>query len=398
MVNIAIIHKTFYSQFERLSLFLAKNPYIRVYMLLCNGRKETRGRLQIRPYCPKTQENWLPLEKEAEEGRAVVRALKNLQETEHFVPDLILGTCGWGAMLFVKDLYPHVKTIGYFEWFYHAFGSDVAFWPDETVSLQKAFRIRLQNASLMLQLDACDIRYTPMEWQKAQFPKEYRDSMHVIHEGIDTDFYKPDPEARFRLANLDLSGAQEIVTYGTRGMEPYRGFPVFMDAVRILQKRRPRCEVVIAGNDQTFYGRPPANGKTWKEIELEKGGLDLSRLHFVGWLTRQEERLMLQAGTVHVYLTRPFFLSWSMLEAMSTGCCLVSSATPPVLEVVRGHDNGLLADFRSAEEIAARIEEALDDASMRQSLGLAARNTVLERYSLPVCLQKQMDMIFGITC
>lgn len=284
--------------------------------------------------------------------------------------------------------------ICHFEWFYRAFGSDAAFWQDETVSDRTAFSIRIRNAYLLLQLDSSDIRFTPMEWQKAQFPNEYRDSLKVIHEGIDTGFFTPDINAKFRLANLDLSDSREIVTYGTRGMEPYRGFPVFMDAVRILQKRRPHCQFVIAGNDKTYYGRPAPDGKTWKQLELEKGVPDLSRLHFVGWLTRQEERLMLQAGTVHVYLTRPFVLSWSIMEAMSTGCCVVSSDTPPVQEVVEDHKNGLLADFRSAEEIAARIEEALDDAALRRRLGQAARNTIIERYSLPSCLQKQMDMIF----
>ncbi len=396
MTNIVVIHKVFHSQFEHLSLFLAKNPFLRVYLLIRNGQKGACGRLQIRPYCPEKTESPLPLEEETSEGLAVVQALKNLREEEGFVPDIILGTCGWGAMLFVKDLYPHARAIGYFEWFFHVHEPDAACRAKTIVSEQEIYRRRLRNASVLLQLDACDIRYTPMEWQKSQFPGEYRDSMRVIHEGINTDFFVPDTETKCKLPNLDLSGAREIVTYGTRGMEPYRGFPVFMDAVRIIQKRRLHCEVVIAGNDRTYYGTPAPEGKTWKQIELEKGGLDLSRLHFVGWLSREEERMMLRASSVHVYLTQPFVLSWSMLEAMSTGCCLVSSATPPVQEVVRDHDNGLLADLWNAEEIADRIEEALDDASLRRSLGQAARNTILKRYNLYSCLQKQMDMIFGL--
>ncbi len=395
IINILIIHNTINSQFENLALFLARNPFLRVYYLTREKTEHSFHRLHVRHYDYSEKNNYLPLEKETQEGLAVIESLKKLRNEEGFVPDIVIGTAGWGALLFIKDLYPDVRLVGYFEWFYHASGSDVAFWPDEIPTEERRKILRLRNAYLLVQLDACDVGYTPMNWQKAQFPKEYRDSIHVIHEGVDTGYYAPAPGTKMVLPGLDLSDAKEVVTYVTRGMEPYRGFPNFMEAVKILQKHRPECEIVIAGNDRTIYGRKPGNGKTWKEIELEKGGLDLSRIHFTGWLSRNNYRRLLQASTVHVYLTRPFVLSWSMVQSMSAGCCLVSSRTPPVEEVVTDHENGLLADFRSPQEIAGCIEEALDDEELRRRLSEAARNTIMQKYSLQLCLQKQMDMIFG---
>ena len=154
--------------------------------------------------------------------------------------------------------------------------------------------------------------------------------------------------------------------------------------------------MVLVGNlDQTFYGAPPSKDKSWRQVELEKGGFDLKRLHFTGRLDYGSYLKVLQASTVHVYLTRPFVLSWSMLESMASGVCLVASATPPVEEVVTEGVNGLLANFRSPEHIESRIEEALEDRELRERLSRAARETVMERYDLKDCLRRQVNMIYA---
>ena len=78
--------------------------------------------------------------------------------------------------------------------------------------------------------------------------------------------------------------SMNLITYATRGMEPYRGFPQFMEAVALIQQRRPKCHVVVAGDDRVAYGKTLPDGKTYKQLMLEKLPLDLSRLHFTGSL------------------------------------------------------------------------------------------------------------------
>ena len=162
-----------------------------------------------------------------------------------------------------------------------------------------------------------------------------------------------------------------------------------------MLKRRPRCHVILAGREKPAYGPMPEPKKSWKQLEEEKGGFDTSRVHFFDWLPRERFLSLLRISDVHVYLTYPYVLSWSVLQAMSAGCCLVASASPPVEEVIEDGINGLLADYQSPEKIADRIEEALSDASLRGKLRLAARDTIMERYCLEKCLQEQMYLLFG---
>ncbi len=402
-MNILFLHPNFPGQFLQLArylgatgrhkvLFLSKDqngsklPGVKVGMYP-KPREVTKG---IHPYLKMAEEACL-------EGQAVVKGINSLKEQINFIPDVVVGHTGWGSTMYVKDMLPKVPLIGYFEWYYNAFGSDSCYWPDEEQSIDSQCRIRTLNAHHLVNLQACDVRYTPTQWQRAQFPAMYQEDMQVIHEGVETDYIKPQPGRKFVLPaqKLDLSDCEELVTYVSRGFEPYRGFPEFMESIRILLKRRPKCHVVICGLDKSCYGPQHSKEKTWKQLEEEKGGYDKSRVHFVGHLGREEYLMLLQASTVHVYLTRPFILSWSCLEALGAGCCLVGSATPPVEEVVEDGVNGLLANFRRPEHIAMRIEEALENPELRARLGKAARETVLEKYELRDCMKKQLNMIYG---
>ena len=402
-MNILFLHPNFPGQFLQLSRYLGATGRHKVMFLSKDQNGSKLPGVQVGVY-PKPREatkgihHYLKLCEEAVmEGQAVIKGIHALKQQINFTPDVVVGHTGWGSTLFVKDILPKVPLIGYFEWYYNAYGGDTCYWPDETQSIDDMCRIRTINTHHLLSLQACDVRYTPTQWQKAQFPKMYQEGMKVIHEGVETDYIKPQPGRKFILPEqkLDLSDCEELVTYVSRGFEQYRGFPQFMDTIRLLLQRRPNCHVVICGMDRACYGPQYAKDKTWKQMEEEKGGYDKSRVHFVGHLKREEYLMLLQASTVHVYLTRPFILSWSCLEAMGAGCCLVGSATPPVQEVVEDGVNGLLANFRRPEHIVMRIEEALDDPDLRARLGKAARETVLEKYELKDCMRAQLNMIYG---
>ena len=289
--------------------------------------------------------------------------------------------------------------LGYFEFFYRLKGSDVDFDREFPPERDAAMRLRTRNALNLLGLDAADRGQSPTQWQRSQYPQPYRDRIAVVHEGIDTTVVKPDATARLWLSGgRCLSRADEIVTYSARDLEPYRGFHVFMRALPEVLKRRPEAQVLILGGNGVSYGRRPERAETWRAQMLAEldGALDLRRVHFLGPLPYQQYLTVLQISSVHVYLTYPFVLSWSLLEAMAAGCLVVSSRTPPVEEVICDDDNGWLVDFFDVEGLAERIAAALagKEDAISSRLRAAARQTVLARYDLnTVCLPAYLKLL-----
>jgi glycosyltransferase involved in cell wall biosynthesis len=337
-----------------------------------------------------------PLENAVLQGQAVFRMAEQLK-AKGLIPDVVYGHSGWGPTLLIKDIFPKAKLLCYFEWFYHAHGSDADFDLTQPLSVDDEARIRVKNAPILIDLYSCDQGLSPTYWQRQQFPSEYQSKISVLHDGIDTDFFCPKSGAKLVIPriNLDLSHVEEVITYVARGMEPYRGFPEFMEAVAILQQRRPQCHVVIVGENRVAYGKRLPDGKTYKEFMLDKLPIDQSRVHFTGWLPYNEYLQVLQASSAHVYLTRPFVLSWSMLESLSTGCLVIGSRTHPVTEVIEDGVNGLLADFFSPQEICARIEEVLNHPNKMAEIRAKARETVITRYNLSKLLPKHIEWIQG---
>lgn len=331
---------------------------------------------------PPTHHYVQPLENAVLLGQAAYRVASKLRK-DGFVPDLIYAHAGHGPGLFMKDVFPETPIIGQFEWFYHPNNSNSDFLCTEETTEDEALRLRSKNADLLLELTQCDYGICPTAFQMDQFPQEFHGKLQVIHEGIDTSFFSPGQRGQLTLGELQLGDDVEIVTYATHGLEPYRGFPQFMRALGFLQDVHPHMHAVIAGDDSVYFGDPRSDGKSWKDAMLEElPALDLSRIHFTGPLPIQEYRRLLRASHVHVFLTAPFVLSWSLLEAMSTGCTIVGSATEPVCDVVEDGKTGILADFFDWSRLATRIGDALDDRSQAEALGQAARAHLVEHYDL----------------
>ncbi|MBW4603349.1 MAG: glycosyltransferase [Calothrix sp. FI2-JRJ7] len=398
-MRILFLHPNFPAQFRHVAGALAKDSSNQVFFGTTRRDGKLSGVNKViyspkREARPETHHYVRPLENAVLQGQAVFRMAEQLKANK-FVPDVVYGHSGWGPTLFIKDIFPQARLLCYFEWFYHAHGTDADFDPNEPLSYDDEARIRIKNAPILQDLYSCDRGLSPTYWQRQQFPSEYHNKINVLYDGVDTDFFRPKSGAKLVLPskNLDLSHVDEIVTYATRGMEPYRGFPQFMEAVALLQQRRPNCHVVVVGENRVAYGKKLADGQTYKDLMLEQFPIDQSRIHFTGWLPYQEYLQVLQASCAHVYLTRPFVLSWSLLESLSTGCLVVGSRTAPVMEVIQDGVNGLLADFFSPEEICSRIEEALDHPDKMMSIRAKARETVEKYYNLSVLLPKHLQWI-----
>lgn len=400
-MRILFLHPNFPAQFRHLATTLGKNKKNQVMFGTNRREGQIEGVTKVfyeksRTARPETHHYVRPLENAVLEGQAVYRLAQTLRE-KRFSPDIVYGHSGWGPTLFVKDIFPKAKLLCYFEWFYRAHGSDADFDPSDPLNADDEARIRIKNAPILLDLYSCDRGLSPTRWQRQQFPQEFHNKIKVHHDGIDIDYFQPVPGAKLVLPrmNLDLSQVDELVTYVARGMEPYRGFPQLIETISILQKKRPNCHFVIVGKNRVAYGKSLPDGKTYKDVMLEKFPLDRDRIHFTGLLPYNEYLQVLQASSVHVYLTRPFVLSWSMLEALCTGCLIVASDTPPVKELIQDGVNGLLVDFFNPPEIAARVIEALDNPARMAHIKKRARETIVDQYDLAKLLPKHLDWIKG---
>ena len=401
-MRILFVHQNFPGQYLHLARHLAAQPGHQVVFVT---QREDAALNGVRKVVYKAQRSVTrhlhPYLKEAEAGvlnaQAVARVARDLKKSG-FIPDVMLGHNGWGEIWYLKDVFPQTPLLGYFEFFYRLAGADVGFDPAEKPSVDSAPRIRTRNAGNLLGLEAADWGQCPSPWQKSTYPERYRSMLHVVHEGIDSDTVVPDPQAHLRLPGSErhLAAGDDVVTYVARNLEPYRGFPSFMRSLPAILSARPQAQVLIVGGDAVSYGARLPEGHSYRQRLLDELGdsLDRSRVHFLGKVPYPVFLKILQISAVHVYLTYPFVLSWSMLEAMAAGCLVVASKTAPVEEVIQDGENGVLVDFFRPEEIAERVVAALADPAYFAPLRFRARQTIVDRYDLQrICLPGQLKLI-----
>ena len=396
-MNILFIHRNFPAQFKYLAQELAKDLRNNVVFVTNNTKTNASGRIKkvvykLKRKVPDDCHRYLRFYEESIiHGQAAAEAIIQLR-TQGFVPDVIYGH-SWGSSLFVKDIYPDVPYIADIEWYYNPTNSDVDFG-GKTPDINDRARLSCKNAHILQDLVRCDYGITPTYWQREQIPKIFHEKIKVIHEGINTDICKPDNKAKFKIANskITLTNKDEVLTYATRGMEEYRGFPEFMKAASAVMKQRPNLQVVVAGEDRVCYGKF-LKDDTWKTKMLRELEFDESRIHFVGSLPYQEYIKLLQISSAHVYLTYPFVLSWSMLEAMAIGCCIIGSNTAPVTEVIKDGYNGILTDFYDIDGMVEKINKVLDNPEEYEQIRQNARETVVKNYNLKDLLKEQINFL-----
>ncbi|QLH66023.1 glycosyltransferase family 4 protein [Aeromonas veronii] len=381
-MKMLFIHQNFPGQFRHIAAHLAKLPDVQV---LAIGREQAPGLPSVRMlrYKPHrtASAHTHPYERSFEDGvlhgQQVLRVLLDLK-AKGYRPDVIVAHPGWGETLYAKEAFPNTKLIHFCEYYYQTQGADAGFDPEFPLNLNGAASIRSRNALHLLNLENCDQAITPTHWQHSLHPVAYRDKIQVIHEGIDTSNLGPDPEATLQLPNGKVLRAGEpIVTYVARNLEPYRGFHQFMRAIPKVLKEHQTCQVVIVGGDGVSYGSKPKDAPSWRVKMLRENPVDLERVHFLGKVPYATYKNVLQISAVHVYLTYPFVLSWSLLEAMASGCLIVGSDTAPVREVINDGENGLLVGFFDTDSIAERVLSALD---APQRFGELRREVVTTTY------------------
>ncbi len=393
-MNILFIHQNFPGQFGFWAAQLAQQGH-RVHALALTPRPVAG--VAVHRYELKPPEQPMPgwmadLPAKFLRGHACANAMLALRKTG-FVPDLVVAHPGWGEAMFIKDVWPNAFVCMYLEFYYRLQGQDVGFDPEfspKEITTAHMARIRMRNAHQLMALDAMDVGLSPTHWQRSRYPDRDHPRIEVNFDGVDTEAISPNPNATFKLSDgTTLSKSDQVVTFVNRNLEPYRGYHSFVRMLPQLLKNHPKAQVVIVGEDGVSYGSAPPKGKTWKEIFWSevRDTLDAARVHFVGRLERQALTSLLQVSSCHVYFTYPFVLSWSLVEAMSVACPIVASRTAPVLEVIDDGVHGLLADFFDPDAFVHAIGRVLNDQTLAQQLGLAARQKAQASYDLQrVCL------------
>ena len=385
MPSILFSHQNFPAQFGAFGAYLAKRGWdVTFAAATVNGQVPEGCRmLRMKPHrepSDKTHRYARALDKAMINGQGFANAAISAAQ-QGLKPDIVVAHSGWGSGTFAKSVWPDCRFVAYTEWFYRWPPIDQTEKPDQSRAEDgRAFALA-RNAPMLLDIAIADHVWCPTAFQAAQFPARIRPMLDVLHDGVNTDVIRPDADVSRQFGDVVLPQDARVITYATRGMERHRGFPQFIEALGVLQQRHPDLHALIAGEDRVAYGRQLPNGQSWKQTMLDKVALDRSRVHFTGLLSRKDFTRLLQVSDVHVYLTVPFVLSWSLIEAMSAGCSIVGSDVEPVREVLENGTTATLIDHDDHPALVGAVEAMLEDRAQAAKRGEAARDLVEAKYS-----------------
>ncbi len=389
-MNYLFIHHNFPAQFHKLSELLAEDKKNKVYFLSLYKR---RNDLSVKNV------EWLQINsKKVNESMSFYEMSEIFAESQLILkrqglsPDIIHGHANFGTINFSKEIFPQAKQTGFFEWYYTPETEVEIHYTQKEPVTSLHYQQRQINILSLGALDCVDVAISATDFQKAQFPKEYHSKLQTLHNGIDTEFFKPDTPTTLPEEFKALVG-KEVVTYTARSLEPHRGFPQFYRSIPYILETRPNAHIVIVGSEDVTYSKRPDNGKTYLQNLKDELPLDNERVHIFPMLNYNFYRMLLQLSSVHVYLSVPFTLSWSLLESMSCACTIVASATPPVEEVIKHEKNGILTDFHNPKIIAETICTTLKNHAKLEHIRLNARQTVLDNYDEKNLLKKYIEIL-----
>jgi glycosyltransferase involved in cell wall biosynthesis len=408
-MHVMYVHQNFPAQFGHIAAHLARTLRWKCTFVTQApaGTSEGIERIQYKlaggatkttHFCSRTFENtvW--------HCDGVYRALRERKDVK---PDLVVGHSGFGSTLFLRELYPDVPVINFFEYFYHPHDpdSDMDFRSDLgwEIAEVKYLRSRCRNSMIMLDLLNCQIGYTPTRFQGSKLPAEFQYKIRTIFDGVDRKVYhghdeqlRPPVVQRIarKIAGVDVAPGTRLVTYVSRGFESMRGFDIFMRSAKLIYQQYPDVVFIVIGTDRIAYGGDDGytGGKSFKDWVLSQDTYDLEKIRFVGRVNPLDLAKILASSDLHIYLTVPFVLSWSMMDAMSCGAVVLGSATSPVKEMIRDGENGLLADFFKPDEFAAQAVKVLQNPDEFRPLGRAAERMITEQYSLEAVLPQMLQM------
>ena len=333
-------------------------------------------------------------------GQAIVRQLLSLQ-SQGFVPDVVISHCGSGYAGYIKNIYPKCKLISYVEWYFTDSNASLL---NSGVSVDELMRLNAFNIPSQQEALQADVLVCPTRWQASQFPVELQRKIKCIFDGVSTTLF---PEGSYR-EPLDIVGRDRsspvridpgalLLTYGTRGMEPLRGFSEFMRAASVAMQAFKDLQVIVYGADRIAYGMTGEKcshpSGSWKDQLLQElqGKLDLERLHFTGLIDYGTLSKLYRRSDLHCYFTRPYVVSWGVFQAAASGCPLLLNKFPGVEEVLEASPEFPYVELDSQRSVNQGVVNALEkvrslgdarDHRSRLSVGLDSSSCLLQWLNL----------------
>jgi glycosyltransferase involved in cell wall biosynthesis len=403
-VQVLLIHQNFPGQFRQLApaLLAAGHGVIGI-----GARQEPWANTGVSyrscggdPYQQMRQTNpEMRITAQMAQGRRVSRQLKALRG-EGWIPDVVVAHPFWGDVLFLDDVFPTVPLVALLELDFSSLNLN-NFDPEQAINHQEDFgaNLSLRQWADLMAIKRMTVGLTATNFQRSSYPSWLQNRIKVIHEGVDLDLCKPNPLASYTLPDgTRIRRGDPVVSFGSRSLEPLRGFRAFMRALPALLEANREVIVVIVGEDGSCYGPIAPDGKSWKQLMLEelKDQINLSRIHFTGHLPYAQLLQIFQISQAHVYLTYPYVLSWSMLEAMACGALVVGSATAPVEEIISSGVNGWLVPFFDSKALAKQLLEVLANPPRQEQLRMAARRTVAAKFEKVKCTKQQIALLEAV--
>ena len=394
-MHVLFVHKNFPAQFGHIARHLVQHHGYQCSFVceLPPGTFDGIERLQYKidggatkdtHYCSRTFENatW--------HAHSIYETMKARPD---IVPDLIVGHSGFGSTLFLADLY-ECPIVNYFEYYYHSKDSDLDFRTEFPSKELDRLRSRTRNAMILLDLQTCRAAYAPTCWQASLLPEQYQPKLEAIFDGIDTSIWHRRADLPRRIGDREIPADTRIVTYVSRGFESMRGFDIFMKVAKRICDARDDVIFVCVGTDRVCYGGDlnRIEEQSFREHVLAQDDYDQSRFLFTGRVPPLELVEILSLSDLHIYLTVPFVLSWSMMNALACGCTVLASDTAPVQEMIRHGENGLLAGFFDVDRFSELALEVLADPEAFRHLGRAGAEMIERDYSLDVSLPRMLDL------
>jgi glycosyltransferase involved in cell wall biosynthesis len=391
--QLVFMHQTYPAQFGPITQFLLREYDVDIAFFSEHISKPIYPGIKHYQYKPaKTGHEDTPyfFSRYFERETASMHGLYNALKASKIEPDVLIGHAAFGTMGLLHVEYPDIPRIGFFELFYDPYNRHSESRPEYPAPKPNRLRIPLRNATQLVELEYCTKGYCPTPFQKSTYPAAYQHKLSVIFDGIDTDFYKPGPVNSNSELKRTWPADAKLVTYVSRGLEAMRGFDLFMEVAHRVSQKRDDVHFVIAGNPQTHYGSEMIGIEeaTFKDHVLKKHPYDLNRFHFLDWLSERALVDLFRLSDCHFYWTVPFTLSWSLLQAMSTGCLVIASDTAPVRDAITHGVTGLLVEPNARTDMGEVILKVLEEPDNYRQLRVHARRNMVDSYSFGVCLPK----------
>ncbi len=401
-MQVLFLHDAFPAQFGHLALELTKRYGWSCHFLVEDlsscplPSAEMLATLDVRklPYTPEYR-NAGPLPwpqvyaRFLESSETIYEAVKARPDLK---PDLVVAHGGRGAPSILVREAVDCPIINYCEYYFSPSHSDISYRVDLPPAEPAPFFPRCINAPVLVSLADADAGYSATRYQRSTFPERFQHKIEVHFDGVDTELYRPGKAPRVVGGEVVPEGTR-IVTFVSRGLESIRGFDVFMKVAARIQRERPDVLFVVVGSEETYYGwdKLHTGEPSFKQWVLKQEQYDLTRTKFLGHISPEELAELFKVTDLHFYLTAPFVLSWSLIDALSAGALVLGSDVAPVREVITPGVNGLIEPLFDVDRLADAALAALADPAAYEPLRRAARERILESYSLETCIPALHD-------